>query len=48
MDIQIVKICKSNTTEDIEHFLLDCEALTSTRQYVTGLQRPCKQNRETI
>ena len=29
------EICKANTTEDIEHFLLDCEALTSTRQYVT-------------
>ena len=28
------EICKGNTTEDIEHFLLDCEALTSTRQYV--------------
>ena len=22
-------ICKANTTEDIEHFLLDCEALIS-------------------
>ena len=41
------EICKVNTTEDIEHFLLDCEALTSTRQYVTGLQRPYKENRET-
>ena len=42
-----MKICKANTTEDIEHFLLDCEALTSTRQYVTRLQRPYKENRET-
>ena len=41
------EICKANTTEDIEHFLLDCEALTPTRQYVTGLQRPYKENRET-
>ena len=40
-------ICKVNTTEYIEHFLLDCEALTSTMQYVTGLQRPYKENRET-
>ena len=39
--------CKVNTTEDIEHFLQDCEALTSTRQYVVGLQRPYKENRET-
>ena len=29
------EICKENTTEDIEHFVLDCEALTSARQYVT-------------
>ena len=43
VDIQIVRVC----TEDIEHFLLDCEALTPTRQYVTGLQRPYKENRET-
>ena len=35
----MVEYSKANTTEDIEHFLLDCEALTSTRQYVTGLQR---------
>ena len=41
------EICKANTTEDIEHFLLDCEALTPTRQYVTGLQRPYKENRDT-
>ena len=41
------EICKANTTEDIEHFVIDCEALTSTRQYVTGLQRPYKENRET-
>ena len=33
------EICKANTTEDIEHFLLDCEALTPTGQYVTGLER---------
>ena len=33
------EICTKNTTEDIEHFLLDCDALTSTRQYVIGLQR---------
>ena len=43
------EICKANTTKDIvEHFLLDCEALTSTRQYVTVLQRPYKENRVPI
>ena len=41
------EICKAIITEDIEHFLLDHEALTSTWQYVTGLQRPYKENRET-
>ena len=41
------EICKASTTEDIEHFLEDCEALTSTRQYVIGLQRPYKENRVT-
>ena len=40
------EICKASTTEDVEHFLLDCEALTYTRKYVIGLQRPYKENRE--
>ena len=34
----------TNATEDIEHFLLDCETLTSTRQYIIGLQKPYKEN----
>ena len=34
------EICNTNATEDIEHFLLDCETLTSTRQYIIGLQTP--------
>ena len=33
------EICKANTTEYIEHFLLNYETITSTSQYVTGLQR---------
>ena len=41
------EICKANTTEGIEHFLLDCKALTSTRQNIIGLQIPYKENRET-
>ena len=41
------EICKASTTEDIEHVLLDCGALSSTSQYVIGLQRPYKENRET-
>ena len=41
------EIWKANITEDIEYLLLDCEALTSTRQYVTGLQRPYEENSET-
>ena len=28
------EICNTNATEDIEHFLLDCETFTSTRQYI--------------
>ena len=28
------EICNTNATDDIEHFLLDCETLTSTRQYI--------------
>ena len=40
------KICITNATEDIEHFLLDCKTLTSTRQYVIGLQKPYKENRD--
>ena len=35
------EICNTNATEDIAHFLLDCETLTSTR-----LQKPCKENRD--
>ena len=40
------EICNTNATEDIEHFLLDCETLTSTRQYIIGLQKPYKENRD--
>ena len=41
------EICNTNATEDREHFLLDCETLrsTSTRQYIIGLQKPYKENR---
>ena len=40
------EICNINATEDIEHFLLDCETLTFTRQYIIGLQKTYKENRD--
>ena len=36
------EICNTNATEDIEYFLLDCETLTYTRQYIIGLQNHTK------
>ena len=40
------EICNTNATEDIEHFLLDCATLTSTRQYIIGLQKTYRENRD--
>ena len=40
------EICNTYATEDIEHFLLDYETLTSTRQYIIGLQKTYKENRD--
>ena len=37
-----------HTNEDLEHFLLDCEALTSTRNNIPALQRPYNENRNQI
>ena len=37
-----------HTNEDLEHFLLDCEALTSTRNNIPELQRPYNENRNQI
>ena len=37
-----------HTNEDLEHFLLDCEALTSTRNNTPALQRPYNENRNQI
>ena len=40
------EICNTNATEDIEHLLPDCVTFISTRQYIIGLQKPYKENRD--
>ena len=42
------EICQEAPIEDIEHFLLDCRALNTTRRHIIGLQQPYKQDRNDI